>query len=185
MLEKLILHTKRLKIRNLKIADLENFHAYRSNSNVCKYQGFDVLNLAEAREFIFKQNRKLFGKPNQWVQYAIEHKQTKQLIGDCAIKISSLEQGNASFGITLNPKEQKKGYAAEVFKAITDFLFEQKNAHRIVENVSENNIASIQLLTKNGFRKEGIFLEEHQIDNKWSNLLQYAILRKEWMTNRF
>ncbi|MEE9350327.1 MAG: GNAT family protein [Flavobacteriaceae bacterium] len=181
-MEKLEIHTKRLVIRNLKIADLDNFYLYRSNPEVCKYQGFDVLTKAEARAFIFKQNKKLFFKPNQWVQYGIELKETGALIGDCAIKISSLENGTASIGITITPNEQKKGLANEALKAIIDLLFRYKKVHRIVENLSADNKASRKLLKRHGFRKEGLFLEEHMINGKWSDLLQFALLKKEWDT---
>jgi len=180
MLEKLHITSSRLKIRNLQLTDLEKFHAYRSNPAITKYQGFDTLNLEEARTFILKQTAKLFGTPNEFVQYAIVLKETNNLIGDCAIKISSLEKGTASVGVTISANEQKKGYAKEILDAILSFLFDTKDIHRVVEYVSEDNIGSKKILQHFGFRKEGVSIDEHQIDGEWHNLIQFAMLKKEW-----
>ena len=180
-MKKLNIQSKRIQIRNLLLSDLDNFYYYRSNPDVTKYQGFDVMNLKQAKDFIKKQTLKLFGKPDQWVQYAIVLEETQQLIGDCAIKISSLKNGTASIGITISNKEQKKGYAKEVLQAICGFLFDKHQAHRIVESLSEENIASERLLKSCGFRKEGHFLSDYFQNGKWINSLQYALLKSEWL----
>ncbi len=179
-MERLEIHTKRLRIRNLKLSDLKDFHFYRSNPEVVKFQGFDVKNLEECREFIRTQMHQLFGKPMEWVQYGIEKLENNKLIGDCAIKISSNDEGTASIGITLSPKEQNKGYAKEVMLGILHFLFEQQNVHRVVETLITNNISSEKLVLSIGFRKEGIFLESSFVEDKWIDSLQYAMLKKEW-----
>lgn len=40
---KLNLETQRLKMRNLKLTDLQDFYHYRSNPKVTKYQGFETI----------------------------------------------------------------------------------------------------------------------------------------------
>jgi RimJ/RimL family protein N-acetyltransferase len=79
----LSLVTPRLHIRNLKVTDLHDFHTYRSNPEVTKYQGFDVMTLKQAEEFINSQLDKGFGKPGEWVQYGIEKMETGKIIGLC------------------------------------------------------------------------------------------------------
>ena len=71
-MEILNLTTSRLKIRNLKSKDLSDFHFYRANPDVTKYQGFDVMTVEQASEFIEGQLDKEFGKAGEWVQYGIE-----------------------------------------------------------------------------------------------------------------
>jgi RimJ/RimL family protein N-acetyltransferase len=44
--------TPRLRIRNLKLTDINDFHIYRSNPDVTKYQGFDIMTIEQADEFI-------------------------------------------------------------------------------------------------------------------------------------
>ena len=107
-MQKLIIDTERLLIRNLKTSDLNNFHFYRSNPEVTKYQGFDFFTSEQSSEFLYGQIDKIFGKPGEWVQYAIENKETGDLIGDCAIKLDEYDVRIAEIGITISHIEQKK-----------------------------------------------------------------------------
>ncbi len=61
-MDTLKIDSERLKIRNLKSSDLSDFHFYRSNPDVTKYQGFDTYNIEQSKEFIQKQFNKKFGK---------------------------------------------------------------------------------------------------------------------------
>lgn len=76
-METLRIQTIRLTIRNLEFSDLSDFHMYRSNPEVTKYQGFDVMTMEQAEEFIKGNSTKDFGKAGQWVQYGIENSVTK------------------------------------------------------------------------------------------------------------
>ncbi|WP_027002961.1 GNAT family N-acetyltransferase [Hugenholtzia roseola] len=179
-MKKLNIKTKRLQIRPLELEDLADFHLYRSNPEVTKYQGFDVLTLDEAENFIIDNATKHFGKAGEWVQYAIENLDTKKVIGDCAIKLNQEDTRIAEIGITISHLEQKKGFAKEAIRAILAFLFEDKQIHRVVEIVDTENIASISLLQSVGFRKEGHFIENVFFKGKWGSEFQYAMLKREW-----
>lgn len=179
-MKNLIINTQRFQIRNLKITDLEDFHIYRSNPEVTKYQGFDVMNIKQATAFIKSQLEKPFGKAGEWVQYGIEAKSTGKIIGDCAIKLNKYDVRIAEIGITISHLEQRKGYAKEVMLGILTFLFEVKKLHRVVETVDAENIASINLLKSIGFREEGHFIENIFFKGKWGSEFQYAMLRREW-----
>ena len=180
-MNKLLLHTERLLIRNLKLSDLTNFHAYRSDPEVTKYQGFDVFSMMQAEDFINAQTDKEFGKAGEWVQYGIENKATGQLIGDCAIKLDGNDTRLAEIGITISPNEQKKGYAKETLLSILHFLFSLDDFHRVTETVDAENTASIQLLKSVGFRQEGHFIENIFLKGKWGSEYQFAMLKREWL----
>lgn len=174
------LSTDRLFIRNLKPTDLEEFHLYRSNPEVVKYQGFDIMTLAEARDFIDTQKDKHSGCPGEWVQYGIEHRSTRMLIGDCALRLNQNDVRIAETGITISHLHQKKGYGKEVLLGILSFLFYKGAIHRVVETVDVENVASIRLLQSVGFRLEGHFVENIFFKGKWGSEFQYAMLKREW-----
>ncbi len=179
-MQKLIIETERLIIRNLKASDLSDFHFYRSNSEVTKYQGFDVFTMEQAGEFIKEQIDKEFGKAGEWVQYGIENKARGKIIGDCAIRLDQDDIRIAEIGITISHKEQKNGYAKESLIAILNFLFGIDDFHRVSEIVDAENIASINLLKSVGFRQEGHFIQNIFFKGKWGSELQYAMLKREW-----
>ncbi len=179
-METLNIITTRLRIRNLLPADVGEFHAYRSNPEVTKYQGFDVMNEEQAKRFIEEHKDKKFGKACEWVQYGIENKATQKLIGDCAVKLDGDEPGIAEIGITISALHQRQGYAKETLFGLLNFLFNTKNIHRVVEAVDAENIASINLLKSTGFRQEGHFIENIFFKGKWGSEFQYAMLKREW-----
>lgn len=172
--------TKRLSIRALELTDLTDFHIYRSNPEVTKYQGFDVMTIEQAENFIKDNLTKNFGKAGEWVQYGIENIETSQLIGDCAIKLDPFDTRIAEIGITISHLEQQKGFAKEVLIGLLTFLFDTKEIHRVVEIVDAENIASINLLKSVGFRQEGHFIENIFFKGKWGSEMQYAMLKREW-----
>lgn len=179
-METLLIHTNRLIIRNLKLSDLDNFHQYRSNSEVTKYQGFDVMTKEACDDFINSQSEKQFGKAGEWVQYAIENKETNQLIGDCAIKLDQYDIRLAEVGITISDLHQKNGYAKEALAGILDWLFETQHIHRVTEIVDVENLASIHLLKSLNFKQEGHFIENIFFKGKWGSEFQFAMLKRDW-----
>ena len=179
-MEKLNIHTDRLLIRHLEIADLKDFHIYRCNPEVTKYQGFNVMTIEEAEAFIKDNATKNYGNAGEWVQYGIENTDTGKLFGDCAIKLDSYDTRIAEIGITISHLEQQKGFAKETLLGILKFLFDVKNLHRVVEIVDVENTASIKLLDSTGFKKEGHFIENIFFKGQWGSEYQYAMLQREW-----
>jgi ribosomal-protein-alanine N-acetyltransferase len=184
MMKELIIPTKRLIIRHLKLKDLTDFHLYRSNPIITQYQGFDVMNLEQAKTFIVENSAKHFGTAGEWVQYGIENRDTGKLIGDCAIKLDLHDIRIAEIGITISHLEQRNGYAKEAMLSILTFLFAKKNLHRVVEIVDVENTASINLLKSIGFRLEGHFIENIFFKGKWGSEFQFALLRDEWLKRK-
>ena len=178
--EKLHITTERLTIRNLKPNDLEQFHEYRSNPDVTRFQGFDVMTLKESEEFIISMNRKSYGNPGEWVQYGIENNESKKLIGDCAIRLLEEDQVVAEIGITISPLHQKNGFAKEVMIGILKFLFDEKGIRRVVELTDVQNIASAKLLKSCGFRQEGHFIDNRYFKGELCSEYQFAMLKEEW-----
>jgi ribosomal-protein-alanine N-acetyltransferase len=172
--------TDRLVVRNLVMNDLDNFHQYRSNPEVTKYQGFDVMTKDACASFIQSQQDKVFGKAGQWIQYAVELKETKQLIGDCAVKLDPSDIRLAEIGITISDLHQRNGYAKEVMNALLSWLFETQHICRVTEIVDADNIASINLLKSLNFRQEGHFIENIFFKGKWGSEFQFALLKREW-----
>lgn len=163
------------------MSDLQAFHGYRSNPEVTRYQGFDVMTIDEAKAFILENEKRVFGLPGQWIQLAIADKLTDMLIGDCAIRFEQADPRIVEVGMTLSQRHQQQGYAKEAGLALLTYLFEAKNIHRVVEIVDAENDAAIAGLKSVGFRQEGHFIENIFFKGQWGSEFQFALLRREWM----
>jgi ribosomal-protein-alanine N-acetyltransferase len=107
-----LINTSRLLIRDMRMEDLDDFHAYRCLPDIAMYQDFDVMDRQEAATFIAQQIDQQDHQHGKWKQYAIEIKQTGKLIGDYGIMTDS-EQKLAHIGITISIAAQRNGYARE------------------------------------------------------------------------
>jgi [ribosomal protein S5]-alanine N-acetyltransferase len=176
----LLIRTKRLSIRNLRDSDLEAFLQYRSNPEITKYQGYDIISRDQAIDFISQQKEKDFGLPGEWVQYAIESTDRGVLIGDCAIHLRRDDPDTAELGITISDLYQRQGYGKEAMEGLINYLFHQKKIHRIIETVDTENEASIALLKSLSFRQEAHHINNVFFKGKWGSEFQFGMLLSEW-----
>ena len=107
-------------------------------------------------------------------------KETQKLIGDLGIHFFDKENKQAEIGITLNKAFQNKGYATESIKKVIEYLFKDLKKHRIITSIDPDNINSIRLVERIGFRKEGYFVKSLFIHGKWVDDLIYAMIDKDW-----
>ena len=113
------LEAGRVRLRNLRPADLPDFAAYRADPNVARFQGFDPYTEAVAAAFIAGQaGAAVPAAPGHWVQLAIARADDDQLLGDCALHRYAHEPRFGEMGITLAPRWQGQGYARDAVRGL-------------------------------------------------------------------
>ncbi|MDQ0594181.1 RimJ/RimL family protein N-acetyltransferase [Chryseobacterium ginsenosidimutans] len=173
------LYTERLLLREITIDDKQAIFDYRSDAQANKFQNWIPETLEDVESFI-QRNNKEFNKPESWYQVLITDKETKAVIGDVGIHFFGSENLQVELGITLNKKYQGKGYASEALKGVIDFLFNVLKKHRIMASVDPENIDSLNLMERIGFRKEGHFVKSLFWKNNWVDDVIYALLQEDW-----
>lgn len=174
------LFTERLLLRDITIDDKQAIFDYRSDAEANKFQSWIPETLEDVENFI-QRNNKEFNQPESWYQVLITDKETKCIIGDIGIHFFGSENLQVELGITLNKFHQGKGYASEALKGIIDFLFNDLNKHRIMTSIDPDNIDSLNLMERIGFRKEGHFVKSLYWKNNWVDDVIYAILQEDWI----
>ncbi|OVE56529.1 GNAT family N-acetyltransferase [Chryseobacterium mucoviscidosis] len=174
------LETERLLIRDLTLDDKQAIFNYRSDAEANKFQGWIPETLKDVEQFI-ERNNKEFNQPESWYQVLITEKDTKAVIGDIGIHFFGAENLQVELGITLNKDFQGRGYASEALKGVINFLFSDLKKHRIMASVDPENIDSLKLMERIGFRKEGHFVKSLFWKNNWTDDVIYALLREEWI----
>jgi [ribosomal protein S5]-alanine N-acetyltransferase len=170
------LETDRLIIRKLRVGDLDDFHAYRSDPEVCRYQAYEPATPEDCREIIEWQLDKEFGLPGQWTKVGLELKSVKKLIGDISLKPET-DLRIVEFGISMSRDFQGQGLAAEGLAAIIDHLFNKREVNRVTALMDVDNAAMIKLATRLGFRREGHYIKSFYDHGEWRDEYFYALLR--------
>jgi RimJ/RimL family protein N-acetyltransferase len=99
------------------------------------------------------------GVPGEWFQFAVESKETGDLVGDCTLQVDGQEPYRAEIGFTLAREHQGKGFASEAVSRLLDYAFDDLGLHRVAAIADCRNKPSWALLERVGMRREGHFLE--------------------------
>ncbi len=99
------------------------------------------------------------------------------------INLSQIFRGvfqNAYLGYYLGGKFTGFGFMAEAVDLILRFAFKELKLHRVEANVQPRNLASIAVLQKTGFTKEGFSPKYLKISGRWRDHERWAIIAEDW-----
>ena len=174
------LESNRLRLRRFTKADLTDFVRYRRQPEVARLQLWDEdYSLEDAQAFLAAQTAEL-GEPDSRVQLAMEHKETKKLLGDVFVHtLSDVRQ--LEIGYTLALEHQGKGYMREALEVVLSSWFEDDTHHRVQATTDPRNVGSVRLLEHLNFRQEAHFVKSMWFKGAWADDLVFAVLRDEWL----
>ena len=69
---------------------------------------------------------------------------------------------------------------SEATSTLLRFAFEELGLHRVEADVDPRNEASIRLLQRLGFQREGYLRERYFVGEEISDTIFYGLLRREW-----
>jgi len=90
------------------------------------------------------------------------------------------ENKKAEIGYWILPEFGKNGIISETIQMVLSFAFKNDLLNRIEAIVYEDNLASNNVIKKNGFKKEALQRELLNVRGVFTNVYLYAILKKEW-----
>jgi [ribosomal protein S5]-alanine N-acetyltransferase len=107
-------------------------------------------------------------------------KEDNSLLG--GLTLANIRRGCAqsgSLGYWMGARHSHKGHMTAAVRALIPFAFGALKLHRIEAACIPANIASIRLLEKNGFRREGFARQYLCIDGVWQDHLLFARLEAD------
>ncbi|WP_271007541.1 GNAT family N-acetyltransferase [Paucibacter sp. B51] len=176
-----LLQTPRLLLREITEADVEDLFRIHSDARHMAWFGTDPLtDLNEAKRLIatFASWRQL---PNPGVRWGLQLKDQPGLIGSCGLFAWNRGWKKCSLGYEVAPELAGRGLMREALTAALDWGFgEGMQLHRVEAQVHEDNVASVALLQRLGFAREGRLREVAFWGGRHHDLLQYGLLAREW-----
>lgn len=173
------LETERLIIRGFKPSDANIVRELAGDKRIAD----TTLNIPHpyekgmAKDWISKHKLKF--ESGESLHLAITLKPDRQLIGAIGLHIEK-KHCRAELGYWIGKDYWKCGYCTEAARAIIEYGFKQLKLNKVKSSHFARNPASGKVMRNIGMKKEG-FRREHVIKwNKYEDLVQYAILRKEW-----
>lgn len=90
---------------------------------------------------------------------------------------------NAYLGFYAVADFSGKGYMSAGLKLVLVKVFNELKLHRIEANIQPDNVQSIQLIKKNGFRYEGFSPRYLKFDNEWRGHEHWAMTYENFIRN--
>jgi ribosomal-protein-alanine N-acetyltransferase len=86
----------------------------------------------------------------------------------------------AEIGFLVAPEYRRKGYSYEALRLLLKYLFEEMGLNKVTAQTGEFNQASIALLKKLGFKRDGTLRQHHELEGKMYDDLLFSILAQEF-----
>ena len=97
--------------------------------------------------------------------------------------LSEIVRGNfqsAYLGYYAGEPYAGRGYMTEALGLVLAHAFETLKLHRVEANIQPDNVASIALVRRAGFTREGFSRRYLKISGRWRDHERYALLAEDW-----
>lgn len=170
------IQTSRFMLRQMTAADAPAILALRSDDRTMQYIGKEkISSIAQAEDFLNLITQALLD--NTGITWGIYRHDEQDAIGNLGLWRILKEHHRAEIGYMLHPDFWQQGIMSEALTAILAYGFNQLRLHSVEANVSPKNVASIRLLEKFNFVREGYFRENYWLHGTFEDTATYSLLQ--------
>jgi [ribosomal protein S5]-alanine N-acetyltransferase len=104
-----------------------------------------------------------------------------------SMNLTQIVQGNfrsAYLGYYAGERYAGRGYMTEALRLLLRHAFERLKLHRVEANIQPCNAASVALVKRGGFVREGYSRRYLKICGRWRDHERWAILAEDWKAGR-
>ena len=113
--------------------------------------------------------------------FAIVDRETEQHIGNVTLNRINWIHRTADTGLMIGRKDfWGKGLAFESWSLMIEYAFNRLSLRKIIAGALVDNVASVKVLKKLGFKEEGVFRQEAFVDGKYLDGIRMGIFREEF-----
>ena len=173
--------TDRLILRKLTQESFDAIYSDLSQDEQLNILGLNSIEkLLEEKE---KYKKGLSTHNKKFLYFQLLEQESRKIIGWCGYHIWYLDHKRAEIGYGLFENDYKgKGLMSEAIIPIVDYGFIRMELNRIEAVIEPKNKASIKLINKLNFVKEGHLREHYYNDenNKMEDSIIFALLKSEY-----
>lgn len=169
----------RLFFRKILISDAKDLFEIRSDDEVMRFM--DIAKFESTLDAVKMINSVSDDYTNhKGISWAIIEKGSNIFAGYFGFWRMIPEHCRAEIGYALNRNYWGKGFMTETLSVMMKYGFDNIKLHSVEANVNPENINSIKLLEKTGFKKEAHFKENYLFNGKFLDSIIYSLLEREF-----
>lgn len=169
------LTTPKLLLRAIVDADAPAMFQLRSDPAVMRFIPKPLATRNEEAEQMIRDFHHAASKGDA-ILWGITVKGSRMVMGYIGFWRIMKEHHRAEIGYALHPDLWGQGLMTEAVAATVYYGFHKIGLHSVEAGVKPDNTASIQVLERNGFSKEGHFKENYRSNGVFIDTLVYSLL---------
>lgn len=179
------LRGSRVQLRAQRAGDVPALFAIHSDPVVMRYWSFPPWQRAEQAQEMFDKNDR-GRRSGEFLPWAIAlnadaaQDGDDALIGTCSLFAIDTMHRRAMIGYALARAHWGRGYAQEALRLALDHAFGALALNRVEADVDPRNTASIRLLERVGFAREGVLRERWRVGDDVQDSAMYGLLAREY-----
>lgn len=169
------LETSRLLIRCLRMEDAPAMLDILSDEETVRFWGRPMMTELSQAETYTRENL-------QWMEdghclyWGLEEKTSGRMIGTCTLFRLDSDNRRGEIGYLLNRAYWQLGLMSEALECVIAYAFGELKLHRLEADTDPDNIASIRILERFGFQREGLFRDRWLINGRWCDSLMLGLV---------
>ncbi|MBI4299849.1 MAG: GNAT family N-acetyltransferase [Chloroflexi bacterium] len=177
-----MLRGKLVNIRAIERSDLPLIHRWMNDEEVTYWWTIPGNMVSQAAtDAGFEHD---LSSPPRMVRYIMETKDGLP-IGFILYMDMDLRNRRAELGALIGEKEYwSKGYGTDAMLTFMDYLFGERNLHKVFLRTLAYNHRAQRAIEKCGFVKEGVFRDDFYVLGEWHDSLWYSVLDSEHYARR-
>jgi [ribosomal protein S5]-alanine N-acetyltransferase len=173
-----VLHTSRLILRALVVADAADLHAAYGDVEAMRF--WDSLPSRDEAETVARIRQSVDASPQWHAAFAVLRRETGQCVGMVNYHWRQPWNRRLAIGWILARPWWRQGFGSEATDALLGHCFTALDTHRAEAHIEPGNTASIRLAERFGFRREGLMRDWMFVADQPRDMVLYALLRPDW-----
>lgn len=173
------LTAQRVCLRGLTAGDAHDIFAVFSDPQVTRYWSSppqrDLADAARLIERVHAGHR-----DRSTFQWGIARRTDDRVIGTCTLARIDRSNRRAEVGFALASAHWRQGLMSEALRRLLAFAFDELHLHRVEADVDPRNDASIHVLERLGFQREGLLRERWLVNGEIADTLLLGLLAADW-----
>ncbi|MGK9044909.1 GNAT family N-acetyltransferase [Mammaliicoccus vitulinus] len=164
-----------MKLRALEITDLPFVHELNNEYSIMSYWFEEPYESLTELQYLFDKHlldeseRRFIVEDEDFIVGIVELVEINYIHRNCEIQI------------IIKPEFSSKGYAKFAFEKATSYAFDILNMHKLYLYVDTDNEKAIHIYKSQGFKIEGLLIEQFYTNGKYKDANIMALLKSEYI----
>lgn len=174
-----LIASERVLVRLVAQSDLDAIFKVHSNEAVTRFLPYNTWQTMSDAHGWYERAKERHANQSA-MQFVIVEKHSGAAIGTCLLFNFDTGSGRAEIGYSLGQDYWGAGYMQEALSALLGYAFGELGLRRLEAQIDPRNLSSGRLVTRMGFKKEGLLRQRSVMKGEVNDTDFYGLLRHEW-----